>query len=62
MTNQTIQRYKNQYVVRSKADRRPYDTKKTLEKLAKLRDEVSKRWHGPHNAIREIRDQRGGAL
>ena len=62
MINQTIQEYKNMYVVRSRAVRPARNATHLLEQQSQLRDEASKTWHGLPDAVAEIRDQRGGAL
>ena len=62
MKNLAIREQKNRYVVRSKMLDHATGSKKLLQELADLRNRVSKVWRGPHNAVEEIREQRGGAL
>lgn len=65
MTIQTLQLQllKTRYVVRPKiVQKHEVNTKELLKELADLRDRVSAGWKGPADAVKEIRDQRGGDL
>jgi len=59
MINQTIQDYKNRYVVRSRTSTLGDDATHLLKKLAQLRNAASRKWQGAPDAVAEIRDQRG---
>ena len=59
MIHQTIQDYKNQYVVRSRTNTLSADATHLLKKLAQLRNAASRKWQGSPDAVAEIRNQRG---
>ena len=62
MKNQTLELYKNRYIVRLKTVDPAPNARKILLDLAKLRDRVSKKWQGKQDAVQEIREQRSGLL